>query len=183
MPEHHECVMSSAMNIMGQFGVDAVHIAPLLLFILKAASHTSKCSGSRRGSQPPAGGRFLPFCFALLAWGRENKRQSLSSFSRWPHDQDRQFRSVEEAIGDTAHHPAFQPMPTMGGDGNQVAAPATCGSLPLFSWLRLAQQGACNVCFECDRPADGDSQFLRHRLPALRHLRQVGPGTCLCPLH
>ena len=41
MPEHHECVMSSAMSIMGQFGVDAVHIAPLLIFILKAASHTS----------------------------------------------------------------------------------------------------------------------------------------------
>src|ERR1700694_3295109 len=77
-----------------------------------------------------------------------------SSFSQRPHDQDRELCGVEEVIGDTAHHPAFQPMPTMGGDGNQVAAPTACGSLPLFSWLRLAQQGARNVCLECDRPTD-----------------------------
>jgi hypothetical protein len=94
----------------------------------------------RRGQ---AGGRFLPCCFALL-----------SSFSRWPHDQDRQLRRVEEAISDIAHHPAFQPMPAMSGDGKQVAARVACGSLLLCSWLCLAQQGARNVCFESDRVTD-----------------------------
>src|SRR5947207_3089697 len=38
MRELHESAMSSAMNIVGQSGVHAVHLAPLLLYILTGCS-------------------------------------------------------------------------------------------------------------------------------------------------
>lgn len=90
-----------------------------------------RCTHSRSGK--------ISASFILLKRGDPGIADLLSCLTLWPHDQERQLRGVEEAIADTAHHPAFQPMPTMGGDGNQVEAPVVCGSLPLCSRLCLAQ--------------------------------------------
>src|SRR2546430_9599427 len=43
------------------------------------ASNTSQYSGSAWGSQPPAGGKFLPCCFALLVGCRRVTRKERST--------------------------------------------------------------------------------------------------------
>ena len=74
----------------------------------------------------------------------------------WADDQQRQFSSAENPLGDTAHGPVLQPAIPMRGHGDHVAATERACPLCIFPVLRQPDDGTRHIRIHRYRPGNSE---------------------------
>ena len=106
--------------------------------------HDSFCRGNSDFASSCCDAAAMTWFYSLNPKLRNRSRFRLMLFF-WSHNQPGEFRGIEDAIGDTTHHPAFQPSSPMGGDGDHIAACETVAAFYLTTMCCYVDDGARRV--------------------------------------